>query len=164
MKHKKAYRHLGRSSGHRRATLRNLVTALFKYGRIETTEAKAKELSPLAEKVITLAKRGDLHARRQALAYLQEKTVAHTLFEEGKSPFLERQGGYVRVMKKGFRKGDGAPVSVVELIGVQKEKKTPKRDKKAPRQTKAEGKTADKPKSRGGGEESPARTPEKVDS
>lgn len=144
MKHRMAYRQLGRNSGHRRAMLRNLVTALFKYGRIETTEAKAKEITPLAEKMITLAKRGDLHSRRQALAYVQEKTVAHRLFEELKDRFLDRQGGYVRVMKKGFRKGDGAPVSVVELIGVTEEGKVEKKGRKKTQKGKAEGKTADK--------------------
>ena len=96
--------------------LRNIVTSLFKYEQIETTDAKAKEAKPIAEKMITLAKRGDLHARRLAMSYLQDKEVAHKLFEQLKDRLTSRQGGYVRIVKKGFRKGDGAPVSIVQLL------------------------------------------------
>lgn len=144
MKHRMAYRQLGRNGGHRRALLRNLVTALLKHGRIETTEAKAKEITPIAEKMITLAKRGDLHARRQVMAYVQERAAAHRLFEELKEHFLDRQGGYVRMVKKGFRKGDGAPVSVVELVGVHQEGKKEKTGSKKDSKGKAEGKVADR--------------------
>lgn len=116
MRHRKARKRLGSSSSHRKATLRNMVTSLFKYGRLETTDARAKQLKPLAEKMITLAKRGDLHARRQALSFIREKPVTHKLFSEIKDRYLERQGGYVRIVKKGVRKGDGAAVSIIQLL------------------------------------------------
>jgi large subunit ribosomal protein L17 len=96
--------------------LRNMVTSLFAHEQIETTDAKAKVIRPLAERMITLAKRGDLHARRQALAYMEDKSVVHKLFDQTKDRFLDRQGGYLRIMKKGVRKGDGAPVSIVQLL------------------------------------------------
>jgi len=117
MRHRKAGNQLGRNTSHRRAMLRNMVTSLFKYEQIETTDAKAKAIRPIAEKMITLAKRGDLHARRQALSYMQDKEVTHRLFDELKDRYLNRQGGYLRIIKKGFRKGDGASVSVVQLLG-----------------------------------------------
>ena len=116
MRHRKAGKQLSRNSSHRRAMLRNIVTSLFKYEQIETTDAKAKEVRPIAEKMITFAKRGDLHARRLAMAYLQDKEVAHKLFDQLKDRLTTRQGGYVRIVKKGFRKGDGAPVSIVQLL------------------------------------------------
>ncbi|RLB10541.1 MAG: 50S ribosomal protein L17 [Deltaproteobacteria bacterium] len=116
MRHRKAGKKLGRNPAHRRALLRNLVTALFKYERIETTDSKAKILRPVAEKMITLAKRGDLHARRQVLSFVQEKKVVHKLFEEVVKRYADRQGGYLRIVKKGIRRGDAAPISVVQLI------------------------------------------------
>ena len=130
MRHKKAWKHLSRNSSHRRALLRNLVTSLLKHGQIVTTDAKAKAVRPLTEKMITLAKRGDLHARRQALAYIQEKAIAHKLFDELKDRHLDRQGGYVRIIKKGIRKGDGAPISIVQLVSVDVEKKPAKKKTK----------------------------------
>ena len=122
MRHQKTGRKLGRNSSHRRAMFRNMVTSLFKYEQLETTDAKAKELRPIAEKMIALAKRGDLHARRQALAYMTDKKVTHRLFEDLKDRFLDRQGGYVRIIKKGVRKGDSAPVSVIQLVSKGSEK------------------------------------------
>ena len=116
MRHRKAGNQLGRNTSHRRAMLRNMVTSLFKYEQIETTDAKAKAIRPIAEKMITLAKRGDLHARRQALSYMQDKEVTHRLFDELKGRFSSREGGYLRIVKKGFRKGDGASISVVQLL------------------------------------------------
>jgi large subunit ribosomal protein L17 len=116
MRHRKAGNQLGRNTSHRRAMLRNMVTSLFKYEQIETTDAKAKAIRPIAEKMITLAKRGDLHARRQALSYMQDKEVTHRLFDELKDRYLNRQGGYLRIIKKGLRKGDGASISVVQLL------------------------------------------------
>ncbi|MCF8061522.1 MAG: 50S ribosomal protein L17 [Deltaproteobacteria bacterium] len=116
MRHRKARKRLGSSSSHRRATLRNMVTSLFKHGQLETTDARAKQLRPLAEKMITLAKRGDLHARRQALSFIREKPVTRRLFGEIKDRYLDRQGGYVRIVKKGVRKGDGAQVSIIQLL------------------------------------------------
>ncbi len=138
MRHQKTGRKLGRNSSHRKAMYRNMVTSLFKHEQLETTDAKAKELKPIAEKIITLAKRGDLHARRIALSYMKDKTVTHRLFEELKDRFLNRQGGYVRVLKKGVRKGDGAPVSIVQLLpGEDEKKKTGKKGKKAVKSTTA---------------------------
>lgn len=109
--------------------LRNMVTSLLKHEQIVTTDAKAKSIRPLAEKMITLAKRGDLHSRRMALSYMQDKTVTHRLFEEIAGRFTERQGGYVRIVKKGVRKGDGAPVSVVQLVSKSEEAKKGKKKK-----------------------------------
>ena len=130
MRHRKAGRNLSRNTSHRKAMLRNMVTSLFKHEQMETTDAKAKELRPLAEKMITLAKRGDLHARRQALAVFQDKAVAHRLFDEQKERFLNRQGGYVRIVKKEFRKGDGAPISIIQLLPEEGAKKKGKKAKK----------------------------------
>ncbi len=133
MRHRKAGKQLSRNSSHRRALLRNMVTSLLKHERIETTDAKAKTIRPIAEKMITLAKRGDLHARRQALAYIQDKAVTHRLFDELKDRYLDRQGGYIRIVKKGIRKGDGAPVSIVQLIPQDEEKKAVKKKTKKSR-------------------------------
>jgi large subunit ribosomal protein L17 len=108
---------------------RNMVTSLFRYEQLETTDSKAKELRPIAEKMITLAKRGDLHARRQVLSYITDKDVTHRLFEELKDRYSDRQGGYLRIVKKGKRRGDGAPVSVIQLLPDEKEKKTKKKGK-----------------------------------
>jgi len=137
MRHKKAGKQLSRNTSHRRALLRNIVTSLFKHEQIETTDAKAKSLRPIAEKMITLAKRGDLHARRQALSYLQDKAVTHKLFDELKDRFLDRQGGYIRIVKKGVRKGDAAPISIVQLIPEGEEKKADKKKTKKPKKSKA---------------------------
>lgn len=142
MRHKKAGKQLSRNTSHRRALLRNIVTSLFKHEQIETTDAKAKSLRPIAEKMITLAKRGDLHARRQALSYLQDKAVTHKLFDEMKDQFLDRQGGYVRIVKKGIRKGDAAPISIVQLIPKDEEKKS---DKKKTKKLKKSKTVAPKP-------------------
>ena len=131
MRHQKTGRKLGRNSSHRRAMFRNMVTSLFKYEQLETTDAKAKELRSVAEKMITLAKRGDLHARRQALSYMTDKRVTHRLFDDLKDRYMDRQGGYVRVLKKGIRKGDNAPISIVQLIPADEPaKKTGKKSKK----------------------------------
>ena len=136
MRHRTAGKQLSRNSSHRRAMFRNLVTSLLKYEKVITTDIKAKSVRQIVEKMITLAKRGDLHARRQALAYLQEKQVAHRLFEEIAQRFTDRQGGYVRVVKFGYRKGDGATLSVIQLLQ-QDEKDTgsAKTKKKAKKKT-----------------------------
>jgi len=118
MRHRKAGKELGRNTSHRRALLRNIVTSLIKYEQIETTDAKAKALRPIVEKMITLAKQGDLHSRRQALSYIQDKKVAHKLFDQLKDRFQGRKGGYIRIIKKGQRKGDGASISIVQLLPV----------------------------------------------
>ena len=106
------YRKLGLSTDQRRAMLRSLVTSFLKHGRIETTETRAKEARSIAEKMITLAKRGDLHARRQVLA----EEVVKTLFDEIAPKYAERNGGYTRMIKKGPRRGDGAEVVILELV------------------------------------------------
>lgn len=97
--------------------MRNLVTSLFEHERIETTLAKAKELRSEADRMITLAKKGDLHARRMALAFIQDKQVVYKLFEEIKDRYLDRNGGYTKITKLRYRKGDAAPISVIELVG-----------------------------------------------
>jgi large subunit ribosomal protein L17 len=164
MRHRNAGKQLGRNSSHRRALLRNMVTSLFKYEQIETTDAKAKAIRPVAEKMITLAKRGDLHSRRQALAYIEDKKITHKLFEELKERYLDRQGGYLRVVKKGFRKGDGSPVSIVQLLPVEEGKKKRKRKAKSPKPTKAAGKKPKKPETYKKDKEKPKKKQDKIPS
>ena len=110
------YKKLGRPSAHRKSMLRNLVTDLFKYGRIQTTQDRAKETRRIAEKMITLAKRGDLHSRRQALAYLFDESTVTKLFEDIAPKYADRNGGYTRILKLGPRQGDNAEVVFVELV------------------------------------------------
>ncbi|MBF0550303.1 MAG: 50S ribosomal protein L17 [Deltaproteobacteria bacterium] len=129
MRHRKAGRRLSRETSHRQAMLRNMVTSLFEHDRIQTTDAKAKELRPLAEKMITLAKRGDLHARRQALEIIRSPKVAQKLFNLAKDQFDVREGGYTRIIKLGPRLGDAAPISIIELLpkaGIKKDSKKSK--------------------------------------
>lgn len=111
-----AYRKLGRNTGHRHALLRNITTSLLKSGRIETTEQKAKELRSIVEKMITLGKQGDLHARRQAEAYLLDEGVVKDLFDNIGKKYADRQGGYTRLIKLGTRRGDAASMVIVELV------------------------------------------------
>ncbi len=110
------YRKLGRTTDHRKAMLRNQVTSLLRDGRIETTVAKAKETKRMADKMITLGKRGDLHARRQALAYIYDEDVVKKLFDEIAPNYADRNGGYTRVLRLGPRRGDGAEMAIVELV------------------------------------------------
>jgi len=110
------YRKLGVRSDHRRSMLRNSVTSLLAHEKITTTETRAKEIKREAEKIITLGKKGDLHARRQALSYLTDETVVRKLFDELAKRYDDRPGGYTRIIKTGFRKGDGAPMAIVELV------------------------------------------------
>ena len=110
------YRKLGVDSAHRRSMLRNLVTDLFRYGRIQTTDCRAKEARREAEKMITLAKKGDLHARRQALAYIKDEDVVSKLFDEIAPEYEERHGGYTRILKLGPRQGDVAEAVFLELV------------------------------------------------
>ena len=107
---------LGGSPAHQRLILSNLATSLFEHGRITTTETKARMLRPVAEKLITKAKRGDLHNRREVLKTIRDKSVVHTLFTEIAPTFAERPGGYTRITKIGPRKGDNAPMAVIELV------------------------------------------------
>lgn len=110
------YRKLGRVTAHRNLMLRNLVTDLLRNGKIETTVTRAKETRRMAEKMITLAKRGDLHARRQVLAYVLDETVVTDLFENIAPKYAERNGGYTRIMKMGPRRGDCAEMAIIELV------------------------------------------------
>lgn len=109
-------RKLGRDSAHRNLMLRNMATDLLRHGRIETTIAKAKEARRVTEKMITLGKRDDLHARRQAMAYLTDETVVKQLFDEIGPKYAERNGGYTRIMKKGPRRGDNSEMAIIELV------------------------------------------------
>ena len=116
MRHKAKGRQLSRTSTHKRAMLNNMVTSLFQFDRVETTVAKAKELRPFAEKLITLARRGDLHARRQVERKVRDRTVQGRLFKEIGPRFASRQGGYLRIIKLGHRVGDGAELARIELL------------------------------------------------
>lgn len=110
------YRKLGINTSQRKALLRNIVTSFLKSGRIETTEAKAKEMQPLAEKMITLGKRGDLAARRQTMEFLLDENVVKELFDNIGPKYADRQGGYTRIVRTGFRRGDAAQMVLVELV------------------------------------------------
>ena len=144
MRHRKAGLKLNRTPSHRNAMFRNMVTSLLKYERIRTTGAKAKEIRRWADHLITLAKRGDLHARRQALAIVREKEVVHKLFEQADERFGAVSGGYTRVIKLGKRPGDAAPMSLVELIALQDTKKKKAKKKKTKTEGRQKKKTADK--------------------
>jgi large subunit ribosomal protein L17 len=116
MNHRKTGRKLSRTSAHRKALLRNMVTSLFEHEQIRTTDAKAKELRGVAERMITLGKRGTLHARRRALQTIRSKEVTSKVFDELADRYRERPGGYTRVIKLGQRAGDAAPMSIIELV------------------------------------------------
>ncbi len=116
MRHRKSGKRLGRDSAHRKALFRNMVTLLMEHERIQTTDAKAKELRGIADRMITLGKRGDLHARRQAAAVIRDQAITSKVFGELADRYRERPGGYTRVIKVGHRAGDAAPVSIVELV------------------------------------------------
>jgi large subunit ribosomal protein L17 len=145
MRHQKSGLKLSRTSSHRDAMFRNMTTSLFKYGRIKTTDVKAKELRRWADRLITLAKKGDLHARRQALSILREKNVVHQLFLQVQERFGELAGGYTKLTKIGTRKGDAALMTMIELSGKAvelEEKPKPAKDKKT--KTKEAAKTEEK--------------------
>lgn len=145
MRHNKAGRRLGRTTSHRIAMFRNMVTSFLNHEKITTTDAKAKELRSIAEKMITLGKKGDLHAMRQAASYLRDKKVVTKLFTTIAPRYAERPGGYTRIIKLGIRPGDNAPLSVIELVEEQMEKKAPK--KAAPKKSAAKASAAkEKPK------------------
>jgi large subunit ribosomal protein L17 len=123
MRHASSGRRLGRTTSHRIAMFRNMVTSLLQHEKITTTDSKAKELRPITEKLITLGKRGDLHAVRQAATYIRDKKVVTKLFETIAPRYKERDGGYTRIIKLGIRQGDNANVSIIELVEEQFEKK-----------------------------------------
>src|SRR5215470_207207 len=171
MRHRARSRRLGRSSAHRWAMVRNMVTSLLEHGRVETTDARAKEVRRVAERMITLGKRGSLHARRHALRVIRDRGVATRVFGDLADRFRERPGGYTRVLKVGRRIGDAAPVSILELVegpaaaaeakpggrkrGAARAKgeKAARGEKQeaAPRKAAAERKPAPKPAARGKG-------------
>jgi large subunit ribosomal protein L17 len=151
MRHQKSGYKLNRTTSHRKALLRNLATSLFEHERVVTTEAKAKALRPLADKMITLAKRGDLHARRQVLSVLTKKSVVHKLFAEIGGRYMEVGGGYISLVKGGVRKGDAAPLTIVQLVkpgeAVKQRKKTRKKGAPEKKQAATQEPTAPKPAS-----------------
>lgn len=114
--HGKKFRKLNRAADNRKALLRSLTTELIRHGRITTTLAKAKEVRKTADHMVTLAKDGSLHARRQALSYIYDKQLVHALFEQAPERYAEREGGYTRVLKDGFRRGDNSEMGVIELV------------------------------------------------
>ena len=121
MRHRKAGRKLGRNASHRDAMFRNMVTSLLDQERIVTTVPKAKEARRVAEQMITLGKRGDLHARRQAMAYIRSKSIVAKLFDQLSSQYSERHGGYTRIIRTGTRLGDAAPMAILELVDYQEQ-------------------------------------------
>ncbi len=141
MRHRKSGVKLNRTTSHRQAMFRNMVTSLFKHDRIKTTDAKAKELRRWADHIVTLAKRGDLHARRLAMAIVREKDVVHKLFEEASERFGTFNGGYTRIIKIGRRPGDTAAMTLVELVRSDDAKPSKKKKTKK----KADAKTEVKP-------------------
>lgn len=116
MRHRKKGRSLSRTPSHKKATLRNMATSLFRHERIETTKAKAKELRPFAEKLITISKQDDVHSRRRVAKHIRDREVLQKLFDSIAPRFAERDGGYTRVLKLGARRGDGAEKALIELV------------------------------------------------
>ena len=147
MRHRNSGRKLSRNTSHRRALLRNLVTSLLDTGRLMTTLPKAKEVRPLAEKMITLGKKDSLHARRQVHSYLLKDTTAKKVFDTIAPTFADRKGGYSRIIKLGNRKGDGADLAIIELLGSDLEAKKAERAAKVEekaKKSKSEDKDEDK--------------------
>jgi large subunit ribosomal protein L17 len=149
MRHQKNSRRLGRITSHRKAMFRNMATSLLDKSRIETTEIKAKELRHYVERMITLGKRGDLHARRQALAFLRSKDVVAKVFGEYAERFKDRPGGYTRIMKLGTRAGDNARMAIIELLG----REAPKEKEAAKKRTEEGEKKEPKAKAKEKGKE-----------
>jgi large subunit ribosomal protein L17 len=139
VRHQRSGKKLGRDSAHRKALYSNLAGALIEHGRISTTEAKAKAVKPFAEKMITLGKRGDLHARRQALAALRSNDVVHRLFADVAPRFAERPGGYTRIVRLGQRQGDAAEMVYLELVDYEPPAATPFVAARAQREEPASG-------------------------
>jgi len=149
MRHGCAGRQFGRDSGHRKALLRMLVASLLRNEKIETTLAKAKEIRPLAEQMITLAKRGDLHARRQAQSFINDEAVVRGLFADVAPRFSGRNGGYTRIVRTRTRMGDAAPMAVIELVEQKKkEVKEPKTKEPKAKEPKAKEPKAKEPKAK----------------
>ena len=145
MRHLNSGRKLNRTSAHRKALFRNLVTSLIEHEHVRTTDAKAKELRRVADRMITLGKRGSLHARRQAAAYIRRRSVVTKLFNEVAERFRERPGGYTRIVKVGTRHGDAAPMSVIELTDRGEQSKAEAEKKRERRRRQAEKKASPSP-------------------
>src|SRR5215475_1998088 len=137
MRHLNQGRKLNRTSSHRKALFKNLVLALIRHGRIRTTDAKAKELRRVADRMVTLGKQNDLAARRRAYAFVGSHIAVKKLFDEIAPRFKERQGGYTRVVKYGFRRGDAAPLSIIEFTGNEEETRNKKPRKRSAKKTEA---------------------------
>ena len=153
MRHRNAGYKLGRNTSHRRALLRNLATSVILEDRVETTVAKAKAVRPHVEKMITLGKKGDLHARRQALSFLQTDGAVKRLFDTVAPRYGDRQGGYLRIVRTGFQKGDGAETAFIELIGAEKQlevKRQKRADLKAKKRAELEKQLEEAKKDEGG--------------
>ena len=151
---------LGITTSHRKAMLRTMVTSFLKYEKIKTTETKAKELRRVAEKMITLGKRGDLHARRQAAAFIRERDMVGKLFGELSERYRDRSGGYTRIVKMGYRAGDNAPMSIIEFVdyaGAEKVKKTAAEKKPAEKKPIKKKPAEKKPVEKKAVEKKPAR-------
>ncbi len=162
MRHRKRTRRLGRTTPHRQAMMRNMVASLFQHGRIITTDTRAKELRRLADRMVTLAKDGSLHARRQALTVIRDRDIVAKLFEELKQKFVSRNGGYTRIIKIGPRRGDAALMSYVELVTESLER--PKKKKKGKAAEVAAAAAGVIPQAKTASEEEPAETKEEVPS
>jgi large subunit ribosomal protein L17 len=155
MRHRNAGFKLGRNTSHRRALLRNLVTSILLEDRVVTTVTKAKAARPQVEKMITLGKRGDVHARRQALAYLMTDDAVKRLFDTVAPRYGDRQGGYLRIVRTGFQKGDGAEKAFIELLGAEKlldEKRTKRAETRQKRREEMEKAMAEQNQADGGAE------------
>jgi large subunit ribosomal protein L17 len=155
MRHRNAGTKLGRNTSHRRALLRNLTTSVLLEDRVQTTVAKAKAVRPLVEKMITLGKKGDLHSRRQALSYLMTDASVERLFDVVAPRYGDRQGGYLRIVRTGFRKGDGGEKAVIELLGAEAqldEKKAKRAEVKAKKRAELEEQLKEAKKEEGGEE------------
>ena len=155
MRHRNAGYKLGRNTSHRRALLRNLVTSILMEDRVQTTVAKAKAARPHVEKLITLGKRGDLHARRQALAYLQTGDAVTRLFETVAPRYSERAGGYLRIVRAGFQRGDGAEKVYIELVDSEQvldEKRQKRAEARAKKREEMQKAMAEQEKAEGGEE------------
>lgn len=139
MRHLKSGNHLGVKPAHKRAMMRNMVTSILEHGRIATTVARAKEVRRPLDKMITLGKRGDLHARRRALRFIKSKEAMHNLFGDLAERYQDRAGGYTRIIKTGFRHGDGAPMALIQLVGAEND---PFRTEAAPTRRRGKGKEA----------------------
>ena len=147
MRHRKSGRKLGVTTKHRKAMFRNMATDLLRNGSINTTDTRAKEIRKVVEKLVTLGKNGSLHARRKALGYIRDRTVVEKLFSELAQRYMDRPGGYTRIVKLGYRRGDNAPVSLIELVTEEYKPKKKRQKAKPEAQTGSEPRESSKKKS-----------------